>query len=377
MNVFTDLPLGTAVFRHWAPDDREIGVIVAKAVFDWTGDGFETVMEPPELRFSDVPDTTSSDDPALAATLWEQDIAPGKIGTDLILRGAARAPGGRPLRDWPVSVAIPEVLRYGFHVRGPVRWEWGRDGWDLGEVEEVTSVPLRYGLAYGGPVAAGRADGDTSAAEDRGGDAGTEEAPDAPAPVHDLNPAGIGFATRDRLYDDTPFPAARIGQLAEFLSGDPLAPMQVCGTMPVAKGWLPRRALAGTFDAEWQARRHPRMPEDYDLGFWNHAPRGLQIATGLRGDETLVLQGLDTGTAPRGLALPGVGVLAHLTAPGRSTSVAMTLDTVDLDLANAEDGPGGPPRLELTWRSGLARPDAIDAVDLEGVDLEDVPEDVR
>ena len=81
--------------------------------------------------------------------------------------------------------------------------------------------------------------------------------------------------------------------------------MTVCGTMPIAKGWLPRRAQAGTFDAAWEHNRHPRMPLDYDLGFWNSAPLRLQVAPYLQVDEAVAISGVSHRMETVNLRLPG------------------------------------------------------------------------
>lgn len=59
-------------------------------------------------------------DPADMPLAAEQDIAPGKLATDLLINAVARTSGGEARRDWPVEVSVAESLTHGFHVRGPV-----------------------------------------------------------------------------------------------------------------------------------------------------------------------------------------------------------------------------------------------------------------
>ncbi|KAG1655710.1 hypothetical protein GQR58_024341 [Nymphon striatum] len=171
-----------------------------------------------------------------------------KTATDVIIRATARSFDRKPRSDWPVSVSILDRLRYEFQVRGPSQWQHRRlGGWTLSQPELVHEVPLSYALSYGGYVLNG----------------------DEDKVAYEFNPSGLGFATPESLKNSSAFSAPQIGLLGEFMSADPLTPMSVEGFGPIAKTWLPRRSEAGTFDADWQRDRHPRMPMDYNLSFWN------------------------------------------------------------------------------------------------------------
>ena len=190
----------------------------------------------------------------------------------------------------------------------------------------MTEVPLDYALAYGGTL--------------------TDET-GRPTASWEENPAGLGFATVDALDGSEEWPAPQIGELGEFLAArDPTAAMSVRGFGPVAKAWLPRRALAGTFDDTWKCIRHPRMPRDYDLGFWNAAPMALQLRPFLRGDEAIRLTGLDLSPEQSTFPLPAIGM--GLYRPGQADVIAaMALDTVALDLT----GGSAAAVLDLIWRA--------------------------
>lgn len=343
MLLDTTLPLSHIAFKHWAPDGSEVGVVVAKAAFRWTGTRFSSIKEPPELNMADL----FEEDPATSPLVLEQDLAPSKPVTDIFIRATARSPLGRRLTDWPVSVTIPDVLHYGFHVRGPSAWtkNW-RGKWKREEPREVLEVPLTYALAYGGILPQqGR----------------------TPARVWEENPAGLGFVDETFLETADTFDAPQIGELAEFAMTDPLAEMSLRGTGPIAKAWLPRRSLAGTFDDDWKKTRHPRMPDDYDLRFWNAAARGLQTSAPLRGDETIEVEGL--GPDPVRVTLPGHDI--RLQAGGETPlDRSMTLDTVDLDLRDPDPTNH---TVSLVWRTVVAQPDAMQAASIGAAAL--VPEE--
>ncbi len=332
MDITSTLPLSYLAFAHWHTDDTEVGVVVAKAAFQLTKDGTHPMPEPPALDLVDQ----FADDPGSSALIREQDIAPHKPKTDLILRGTARSLEGTPRRDWPVSITIPDVLTYGFHVRGPAIWRKHLRRWQLAQPDPVTEVPLSYAYAYGGNCMVGE---DTQ--------------------FFEQNPAGQGYMTEEAAHERAEWSAPQIGLLAEFMDARPFVPMSVQGTMPVAKGWLPRRARAGTFDAAWEQDRHPRMPLDYDLGFWNAAPLGMQIEPYLAGDETIEISGVSHQRATVTLRLPGarLALQSHIT----DEQLPMVLDTVDIDVETIDDGYA---TMTLLWRALVPDRDAFAKADI-------------
>lgn len=339
MKLLSSLPLAHLFFKHWHTDDTEVGVVVCKANFILDADGrLYDAPTPPELSLADQ----FVGDPALTSLVSEQEIAPFKPATDLCISGTAYAPDGVAAMDWPVAVAVrtPEgtdVLQWGFHVRGPTQWQRQRGGWQKTKSEAVTEVALDYRLAYGGSVL---------------GDDGQ------PTDFFAENPAGIGFATTKALDGIDAWPAPQIGELGEFMAGgDPTQQMSVRGFGPIAKSWLPRRAVAGTFDDVWERTRHPRMPLDYDLGFWNAAPTPLQITPYLSGDEVIALSGMRADTAPLSFALPGFGVALHLSGDAVA-HIGMTLDTVTIDTS-------GDPTVSLVWRALIPNPAAYTTATFE------------
>ncbi|RJE86545.1 DUF2169 domain-containing protein [Paracoccus onubensis] len=290
---------------------------------------FRAVTPPPELALTDI----FMGEPAMTPLLEEQDIAPFKPATDVIVIGVAKAPGGEARSDWPVALSIENTdgtsrLRWGFHVRGATVWQRHWRQWRQGKARPTTEVPLDYTLAYGGTL--------------RGQD-GT------PVEYFEENPAGIGFATPAALNGADERPAPQIGELGEFMAaGEPTLPMSVRGFRHIAKTWMPRRASAGTFDEAWEQDRHPRMPLDFDAAFWNSAPTALQVKPYLQGNETILLEGFDPRPGPVRLPLPATCLSIQL-AGDAQTEAMMTLDTVVIDLLEA-------PVMDLTWRTLISEP---------------------
>ena len=343
MKLSTDLPISAMFFKHWHTDDTEVGVVVAKARFWRRSDGvFVVDTTPPDLILAEIFDG----DPASSALLHDQDIAPGKAATDLILHAYGRSPRGALLTDWPVAVRIAHRLTYGFHLRGPAQWQRGSAGWRITSPEPVNTVPISYALAYGGITP-----GDS----------------DLEPKVFAFNPVGAGFIDAARLRQADAFVAPQIGELAEFMQADPTAQMMVHGFGAIAKTWLPRRAEAGTFDAAWQQSRAPRMPRDYSLRYWNAAHRQLQFTDALRGSEVIEIAGISHHSPVVSVALP-MASLAIQASGQDSLQQRMVLDTVEIDLRS--DTPAEH-CLALTWRCRIDAPQRFDSGELFNIPPED------
>lgn len=320
MRLTTALPITTLSFGHWRQNGTEETVVLAKAVFQRVADGMFRIAEPEPLEMTDV----FEGDPATTPLLREQELAPGKVATDLILKAVARAPGSEALAQWPVRLSIADRLFYEFHVRGPTLWRQVGQGWRQSRPQPVREVPLSYALAYGGVC----------------------PAEDATSPeTYESNPSGLGFVTEAALGECESLAAPQIGNIGDFFRTDPLQPMALHGTGPIARAWLPRRAFAGTFDDIWRKTRQPQMPEDFDLRFWNVAHRPLQLSPKLIGTERIRVEGIRYDGQPVTVQLPHAALMVRMLDQSRFAA-PMELDTVELDLTS-EDPPGH--RLTLIW----------------------------
>ncbi len=302
-------------------DDRPWHVLVVRATMT-LADGPARLSQ---LQRPLVLGDTHAGDPASSSTLDESDLAPYKPGTDVLVRGTARPPGGGSARAWEAEVAVG-TRRARVRVTGPRAWvREGGDRWRLTDPEPCDGVPLRYELAYGGTAQKG----------DR-----TERCEE--------NPVGVGIAPpwwRDG--------EERIAAPQLEWPDDPLtaidAPIRPAGFGPVGRAWLPRRARAGTFDDAWLKERWPVMPADFDDAYWCSAPPGLGGQGYLRGDEAVRVRGV--GRAEIAFSLPGHRVFALLRHEnGVVLPFTMNLDTVTIDADALEVG--------LVWRlvTGVAPP---------------------
>lgn len=213
--------------------------------------------------------------------------------------------------------------------------------WQLSSITPTTAVPLTYEYAYGGEVS-------TSKDEQT---------------AYSYNPIGRGLLSDYLLETEQAVTAPQIALLGEFAAARPFEPMTVCGVGPIQKSWLPRLALAGTFDEAWLRQRHPRMPADYDFAYWNAAPIPLQTSSYLKGDETIRLQGFRHDPQPYTFQLPGMalGIKVKRGASIETTEHMLNLDTVHCDVADNDQTKH---TLALTWRIILSEPDDIQDIEL-------------
>ncbi|WP_227739769.1 MULTISPECIES: DUF2169 domain-containing protein [Burkholderia] len=185
------------------------------------------------------------------------------------------------------------------------------------------------------------------------------------------NPIGLGFAERWFL-DATKLqrvaapqieagsePISMQGWLAA-VNGQAHPSLHPAGVGIVGKAWKSRRELAGTYDDQWLAERHPGLPDDFQFRYWNGAHPQMQVPH-LKGDETIVLTNLVPAGTPgstvgeRGntilrIALPGHLPMGSVYTDQSLKFAPLLLDTLSVDLSEAAK-----PVVTLAWRATLMK----------------------
>ena len=229
-----------------------------------------------------------------AGTLQESDFAPYKPRCDVIVNGVAHAPRGQAMPQFLVNLKVRSekktLIDKTLQVCGErafrkkavlTRLAQGcariatvgllrPNPWQLSAPEAFLQLPLHYAYAHGGQCRI--------------------EADDCNAAAHDscqANPLGRGFARHCYLdakqIDEVPAPRitppsqpCTATQFWHGAGGKELpAP---AGLAAVGRGWLPRRALAGSIVVKdkWDADEVPTLPEDFDFAYWNSTPPDQQ-----------------------------------------------------------------------------------------------------
>jgi hypothetical protein len=212
---------------------------------------------------------------ALPAELWAQhetDFCPPKPRFDLIINAWANHPQREAVVQ--MEAAVDHVNQRGqaqrlihLHAHAPRRWMKRLGG--LGDpaaeyMEPVHRVPLFRRFAFGGQAL--QESGDTVSFEQ--------------------NPSGMGYHLQREHANGAPLPWVESPRNPVRHWKDTPDPIAL-GIVPVHH--LPRRALQGTFDAQWEQQRLPRPPVDSDPRQHNAAPDLLQLKTYPQPGEALVL----------------------------------------------------------------------------------------
>ncbi|NUQ74537.1 MAG: DUF2169 domain-containing protein [Polyangiaceae bacterium] len=319
MKIRNRTPLTPYTFQALDLDDDPFQVVIIKGTFDIVhGAALTLSMQQEPIRTCDA----YWNDEKPSSLRWEDDLAPFKPGTDIVINATAHAPGGRPMREWLSGVTVGGQTKRVL-VTGPRVWAHAPlMGWALGPVTPITEMPIRYEHAFGGLVER-----------------------DGMVEVHQQNPVGVGFVDIRRLNTSQVIPVptiltpdGRVPVLGE--------PYPVEGLSAIAKPWLPRRARAGTFDSEWIKNRHPRLPRDFDHAFYNCAHPDLMSHGFLRGDEEIRLERLHREHENLLFRLPALVVAAAIVDhDGYRYGGPARLDTLYIDAEQSQ--------AMLTWRATL------------------------
>lgn len=271
------------------------------------------------LASEQIPPTLADEyhgDPTSSSLKKVSEMHIGKRGTDVLLIGRAWAPGGQATPEVWVRLVVAERQKT-IRVLGDRTWT--RGGAPSAPVP-FEAMPLVWERAFGGL----HQFADGCLGEER-------------------NPVGVGFAGRrdvDELF----------GQPVPNLE-DPTAPLERLGQnpapaclAPVAPHWLPRRAFAGTYDQQWQRKRAPYLPHDFDRRFLQCATAEMCFDRFLQGSEPLEVRGV-TPDAPISLTLPVANLEINVRVAGQTEHPVANLETV---LIEPDEN-----RLCLTWRAAL------------------------
>ncbi|HTU65332.1 MAG TPA: DUF2169 domain-containing protein [Steroidobacteraceae bacterium] len=255
------------------------------------------------------------EDPLNSSLKQVSDMHVGKPGTDVLLIGSAWGVKGAPTTQTDVSVSVAE-RRKTVRVVGDRVW---RDG-SPSAPAAFQSLPLVWERAFGGAHQAG----ERTIAEER-------------------NPIGCGFRGKRGAGELEGHPVPNLE--------DPAAPLRSLGDTPppacfapVSPAWLPRRAFAGTYDAAWQQRRAPYLPDDFDPRFLQCAAPELTFDRYLEGNEPVEIHGASS-TGPIAFALPTARPIVEVRIAGAAQEPWANLETL---LLEPDEN-----RASLTWRAAL------------------------
>jgi hypothetical protein len=252
-----------AAANSWVRDENgaEVWLVAVRGSFLIDASG-KQVLDEQQTEVKYFPEFRG--DPASSSLLHECDLEHKKRCTDVIVDGHAVAPGGRPgtCVDVRLKLAfIDKTLR----VYGDRVIKNSLMGVRPTKPKPFTKMPIIYERSFGGTDL-------------------QDENPKCHAWVPE-NPVGVGFSTQKKHIIGTPAPNIE----------DPKSPYdhikrgKPVGFGPIARHWMPRIKLAGTYDEKWEETRSPLLPVDFDERFYQCAPQDQQVDGFLKGGEVVEL----------------------------------------------------------------------------------------
>ncbi len=333
-------------------------------------------------------------EPGKTTVKYESDLAPYKPRCDVIVTGNSYAPQGKLHPDWIARLRViarpagrkederePQVaIDKSLQIMGPHHFEHGITGWSISKPQAVQSMPLQWEHAFGGacqvknpepeadkpfflnevcytnPLGSGWMD-------KRWMDALKKAKLDVPEQIRAPNILHPSEQFEDLI--QTTNPPIDVPQGYEYRLMAQAAkdyPFRPAGYTWIGRAWIPRLPFAGTYDSNWQDKRWPGLPEDFDMAYWNGAPTDQQIPFP-DSDVTLELLNLTPARHPEcGQVVEGGtyvcaqmplhrgGVLIR-SKDGLMLPMPMTVDTIVFDTDKMQ--------VNISWRTAILQ--SIDA----------------
>lgn len=329
-----------------------------------------------------------------AGVAYESDLAPYKPRCDVVVNAVACAPRQEAVAQFDIALSVEaessaitaqaetlidkrlEVIGERRFVRAGALGKTLRTtvtlgsagllkpaGWKLTQPEPFATMPVRYDQALGGEC---RIAADNPAAARIPKSVHPPSDAGSPFAAHDAaesNPLGRGF-TRDWNLNAAQADSVAAPRIVYKGQDFNVAAFVACmrgGSCPapaglgfVGRGWLPRRRLTGKIVVKksWSKDEVPRLPEDFDFGYWNGAPRDQQCRH-LLGGEVVTLTNLcgpdhpcahsdNAGNTVLRFRLPVQTVFMLVASDAELGVMRLAIDTVVVD---PDAG-----RVDLVWR---------------------------
>ena len=246
---------------------------------------------------------------------YDSDFVHFKPAADAVLVGKCHVPGTSPVPSCNVSFQVGSRTR-SLRVSGERVWRKELFSTKASDPQVFRELDLRYERSYGGPG-------------------------------FQPNPIGKGIKIlevnghRVQLLPNIEDP--------RFFVDSPKSQAPPAGFGPLSRSWGLRADKIGTYGKRWFKERSPWFPLDIDWSTFNCAPKEMQFAEYLRGDEEIGLVNIHPEHETFRCRLPGTRTRSFLLQASSLDSEATTLREIDMKLDTLWiDAEGG--QLVLVWR---------------------------
>jgi hypothetical protein len=317
-SVDNNTPL--AIDRGFLRDRKggEVWIVVIKGTFDVGREGnlHLALEQPPPARVA-----VWSGDPGRSSLLCDSDFVLARAGTDVLARGHAYAPAGRKVGTVEVGLragALTKRLR----VHGTRVWTTSYISSAIvpSSPRPFNKAPINYENTFGGTDPAGPQGAPVCCAQ---------------------NPVGNGFSHQPKSLINSAAPQVENPDVSLRAGAHDFRP---AGFGPIAPHWMPRAALAGTYDDAWKATQAPLLPKDFDERFYRSAPADQQLPSPLLPGQTIELYNMTAGGHWR-VRMPDLRFRMRVVFTDKDERADAVLHTVLLDPDQS--------RAQLVWQASL------------------------
>ncbi|MCI5166704.1 MAG: DUF2169 domain-containing protein, partial [Candidatus Electrothrix sp. GM3_4] len=249
--------------RTWVRDKNGVHqwIVVVKATYDIQGDGTLSLSDNQVEPFH-APVYHEGPESSIK---YEADLTAMKPGTDVYLNAIAYAPKGRPERKLIVSFQIDRLIKK-LVVYGERTWQQTLAGsLQPSSPAPFVMMPITYERAFGGY------------------DCTADEVKEHR--IDTRNPVGSGIMRHTEKLIGKPAPTIEYPHKKLSEAGP-------AGFGAIASYWSQRLRYAGTYDEQWDAKRKPLLPEDFDPLYFMCSPEDQRIEGYLQGGELIELTNL-------------------------------------------------------------------------------------
>lgn len=230
-------------------------------------------------------------EPGYSSIKYASDLHLQKPSTDLIMLGEACAPDKKMVQELDVKLSVGEKTKT-VKVFGDREWVPGVVGLRKSLPIPFETMPMVYERAYGGTHIA---------------DPEKDEVLYEPK-----NPVGKGFLGKKRKKEIKGSALPNLEDPKNLIEKPKDTPTPACFGY-VAPNWEPRLKYAGTYDNDWQSKKAPYLPDDFDPRFFNIAHPNLICDGYLKGGEPVEI----TNMSPEGklkfnLPVCEMDILVHI-----------------------------------------------------------------
>ncbi len=302
LQIVNNTPFSTSFFI--SPNEKGIDTLYIVVKATYTMDGLKITEDQLPVVMADEFWGEASE----SSLKYASEMHLTKPTSDIVVIGHACASENQKVQELDVKVSVGKKSKT-IKVFGDRKWTSGIVGLKPSPPVPFETMPLTYERAYGGT-----------------------HIPDPKKETilsEQYNPIGKGFKGKKNTSEmkDTWLP--NLEDPKNLITSPKDTPKPVCFGY-VAPNWEPRISYAGTYDKNWQKKKAPYLPTDFDPRFFNCAHPDMITDKYLTGGEAVKIENMSS-KGPIAFNLPQKTVQVSVSIAGQTVSPHLNLETVLLE----------------------------------------------